>query len=273
MSRWFRIYDEVLDDPKVQRLQPDLFKAWVNLLCLASRNAGELPPIDDIAFALRVTRDVTRDWLKALLDRGLIDGDLDSENLCPHNWGGRQFRSDHDPTALERQRKKRARDAAYVTRDKPVTSRPPETDTETETDNSEADASLVGGEAPDAGGSTVVDLEQAKIERVKAAKRQALSELGGWWNGVAASLGLPQIDAIKAGSSRESHAWARCREWLGDHDDGLNGMFVQLEARIRGSPFLRGERQWACTFDWIVNATNFQKVLDGNYEDRKAQRG
>lgn len=27
MSRWFRVYDDMLDDPKVQRLDPELFKA------------------------------------------------------------------------------------------------------------------------------------------------------------------------------------------------------------------------------------------------------
>jgi len=34
MSQWFRMYAEVLDDPKVQRLSGDEFKAWVNILCL-----------------------------------------------------------------------------------------------------------------------------------------------------------------------------------------------------------------------------------------------
>ena len=41
-------------------------------------------------------------------------------------------------------------------------------------------------------------------------------------------------------------------------------------ARIRGSPYLRGEvNGFRVTFDWIINASNFQKILEGNYEVRK----
>ena len=31
---WFRFYHGALHDPKVQSLRPELFKFWVNLLCL-----------------------------------------------------------------------------------------------------------------------------------------------------------------------------------------------------------------------------------------------
>lgn len=107
MSRWFRMYDDVLDDPKVQRLPPDLFKAWVNLLCLASRNDGLLPDIEDIAFALRLSHDVTRDIVVTLSQRGLLD---EEEGLSPHNWKQRQFKSDTSEDARDRKRKQRARE-------------------------------------------------------------------------------------------------------------------------------------------------------------------
>lgn len=128
MSRWFRMYSDVLDDPKVQRLPPDLFKAWVNLLCLASRNGGMLPGVEDIAFALRMSQDVTRNMVRDLSQRGLLD---DADGLTPHNWNERQFRSDKDETASERKRRQREREKQPivtddVTRDTTVTSRPPE---------------------------------------------------------------------------------------------------------------------------------------------------
>ena len=135
MSRWFRMYCDVLDDPKVQKLPAPLFKSWVNLLCLAGRNDGKLPPADDIAFALRIGDDVTRDMLRDLTDRGLID---DADGLAPHNWSERQFKSDKDENATERKRAQRERDKKgenqdisanvtdNVTRDIPVTSHPPE---------------------------------------------------------------------------------------------------------------------------------------------------
>ena len=54
MTRWFRVYDDLVDDPKVQRLEPSLFKALINLWCLTSANDGVFPPIDEIAFKLRM---------------------------------------------------------------------------------------------------------------------------------------------------------------------------------------------------------------------------
>jgi len=148
MSRWFRMYADVLDDPKVQRLAPGLFKAWVNLLCLASRHDGQLPAMEDIAFALRLDENVTRDIIRDLLKCGLLE---ECDGLSPHNWRGRQFKSDADETATERKRKQRERDKVkengpvtppvtdHVTRDGDVTSHPPE-QIRTDTEQSRADA-------------------------------------------------------------------------------------------------------------------------------------
>lgn len=140
MSRWFRLYDEMLDDPKVQRLPPDLFKAWVNLLCLANRNGGCLPGVEDIAFALRVDDDRATEIVTRLIELGLLDPQTDGE-LCPHNWNSRQFKSDGDPTAAERQARKRLRDASVTVTDQSrVTSRSPDTETDTEADKVSAPA-------------------------------------------------------------------------------------------------------------------------------------
>lgn len=136
MSRWFRMYTDVLDDPKVQKLPPPLFKVWVNLLCLASRHDGILPPLEDIAFALRLDDEACDLAIQDLVKRGLLD---DEDALKPHNWDARQFRSDQDPTAAERQRAKRARDRSqHVTRDNTDESRPPDTDTDTDTEQTQS---------------------------------------------------------------------------------------------------------------------------------------
>ena len=43
-----------------------------------------------------------------------------------------------------------------------------------------------------------------------------------------------------------------------------------LMTRIRGSPYLRGEvNGFRVSFDWIVNPSNYQKIMEGNYENRK----
>jgi len=146
MSRWFRMYDDLLDDPKVQRLEPVLFKAWVNFLCLASRNDGVLPPTEDIAFVLRIDEGVAELWLAQLAERGLID-DIEGETK-PHNWDKRQFRSDRDETAADRKRRHRAKSTdvtrdvtGHVTRDTPEdVTRTEQSRTDTEQSRAESDA-------------------------------------------------------------------------------------------------------------------------------------
>jgi hypothetical protein len=130
MTHWFRVYEDLVDDPKVQRLDPPLFKALINLWCLTSANGGVLPQIDEIAFKLRMKPEKTRRVLHRLKAERLIEED--ETGTHPHNWAGRQFKSDvGDPTAAERMRRHRNRQRNdSVT--PPVTSRSPETEAETE---------------------------------------------------------------------------------------------------------------------------------------------
>lgn len=147
MSRWFRLYDRLLDDPKAQRLPPDVFKGWINLLCLAARSEGKLPGLSDIAFALRITDREADSLVTTLLDAGLLDDEPDGAR--PHNWDGLQFVTDADKSNAERQRRWRAKNGSKnsesVTGDRNVTKRLPEqnrTDNRTEqTRVTRADAS------------------------------------------------------------------------------------------------------------------------------------
>jgi hypothetical protein len=104
MSKWFRFYDAALDDPKVQKLAPTIFKAWVNILCLASRNEGAIPPLEDVAFALRVDEDRAQEWIAALISAGLIDQTGNGSE--PHNWQERQFKSDGSSERVKRFRER-----------------------------------------------------------------------------------------------------------------------------------------------------------------------
>lgn len=126
MSRWFRVYDDLVDDPKVQRLSPDLFKALVNLWCLASKNDGALPAAEDIGFKLRMPLEKVKKVIAALHDADLIE--TDETGLRPHNWSGRQFKSDVSNERVKRHRQRRCN----VTLD--VTATPPDTESEAETE-------------------------------------------------------------------------------------------------------------------------------------------
>jgi len=132
MARWFRLYDEVLNDPKVQRLDGETFKAWINILCIVSQNSGRLPEIPEMAFALRIDDNACRTVVERLLNATLIDrvnGGPNGWHYAPHGWGERQYKSD---TSTERVKR-------FRQRSKTVTVTPPDTDTDT--DNTLAKAS------------------------------------------------------------------------------------------------------------------------------------
>ncbi len=127
-GRWFRMYDEVVDHPKVQRLSDSAFRAWVNLMCIASRGGGRIGgDLEDLSFCLRKPRPRVRELLEVLVRAGLINAEGD--DFRPHDWADHQYESDN---AKERVRRHRGRYSnGGVTAD--VT--PPETEAESETDS------------------------------------------------------------------------------------------------------------------------------------------
>lgn len=101
MTRWFRMYDDVLNDPKAQKLSDAAFRGWVNIMCLASKNDGILEqPVENIAFSLRKSLPKTRELIQTLQSGGLLDR---TENgWKPHNWETRQYKSDVSTARVKR---------------------------------------------------------------------------------------------------------------------------------------------------------------------------
>ena len=118
--RWFRFYDEALDDPKVQRLAPNLFKTWVNLLCIASKSDGKLPSDDDLAFKLRISVQDAAQQMQDLILAELIDIGPKGERF-PHNWQSRQYASDSSAERMRKHRKNKKENKGDVTGDGAVT--------------------------------------------------------------------------------------------------------------------------------------------------------
>lgn len=121
--RWFRLYDEVLNDPKVQNLSADMFKMWVNILCLASKNDGVLPPISDVAFALRCNAGAVTEAFHILLEAKLltVTKNQHGEVYQPHNWAKRQFKSDTSSDRVKRHRERKKTVSCNVTETAPDT--------------------------------------------------------------------------------------------------------------------------------------------------------
>lgn len=238
-NRWFRLYDEILDDPKVQKLSADDFRTWINLLCLASRNQGRLPALEDIAFALRWSIDATLAVVERLLNATLIDrvsGGPDGWGYAPHAWHERQYKSD---TSTER-----------VKRFRNVTKALHETASESDTDTDKKSSPI--GEpkkAADASRGTRLPDDWALP-----------CEWTDWAieHGATLAVVIEQADRFRdywrscpAAKGRKADWFATWRNWMRDKIDGkprINGHARPVrptgEDRIRalfGSDALRGE--------------------------------
>jgi hypothetical protein len=108
MSLWFRFYSGVVDDPKAQMLSPEMFKHWVNVLCIAAQHNGELPAISVTSFTLCLSETKVAAILTKLNALELLD--KTDKSFKPHNWDRRQYKTDHaDNTNAERQKNLRRR--------------------------------------------------------------------------------------------------------------------------------------------------------------------
>ena len=103
---WFRVYDTLPDNPKMQRLPDPLFKACINLWCIAKRNGGPLPCVEDVAFALRVPVAKVSAWLAKLKAARLMDED-EHGTFTPHDWNEHQYESDSSTPRVKKHREKR----------------------------------------------------------------------------------------------------------------------------------------------------------------------
>lgn len=134
MGRWFRFYDDAINDPKILKLPEASRWHWTALLCIASKNDGFLPSTEDVALMLRVKPPAAAAIIALMKTAGLLD--FADGKFSPHNWNGRQYKSDVSTERVKRFRK----------RERNVSETPPETETETEQITV---ATATGAEAPD----------------------------------------------------------------------------------------------------------------------------
>jgi hypothetical protein len=87
------------------------------------------------------------------------------------------------------------------------------------------------------------------------------------WNTFATLYNLNKITEIEKGSERWSRLQSRMKK------EGFN--FDSLLETMGKSPFLLGQvdpkpgsARFFATFDWIINKSNYQKIVEGNYLER-----
>ncbi len=126
--RWLRLYDDTINDPKIIKLPEATRWHWIAMLCIASKNDGALPALDDVAIQLRVTAAKATEIISALVKAQLLD--KTETGFAPHNWNGRQYKSDVSTDRVKRFRNGQRNVSPPVT--STVSETPPETEADTE---------------------------------------------------------------------------------------------------------------------------------------------
>ena len=85
------------------------------------------------------------------------------------------------------------------------------------------------------------------------------------WNTLS-DLGIKSLRSITPGSKREKNLKTRLKEFGEDS-------FDEVIDHIQHSKYLQGKvNGWIVDFDWAVLPSNYQKILDGKYDDREEKK-
>nr|DAK85889.1 MAG TPA: replisome organizer [Caudoviricetes sp.] len=109
-------------------------------------------------------------------------------------------------------------------------------------------------------GKDSIEGERAPTREPVHSKAQTIVDL---FNGLCPSLSKVTV----LSTCREKAITARLKEFTVEQ-------FTTVFKKAEASKFLTGRngKAWRANFDWLINASNFVKVLDGNYDDRAANR-
>lgn len=103
---WFRMYHDVINDPKVYRLTIGRRWRWVELLCISSKakDRGMLPGLEDIAFHLGVKLPEAESIMADMVRNGLVDQVDGGKRFAIHDWDEHQRKSDDVAERVRRHR-------------------------------------------------------------------------------------------------------------------------------------------------------------------------
>lgn len=254
---WFRMYSDFLEDPKIVSLAFEDQRHFIGVLALKCSGVIDQecrPDLMDklVAQRLWIDHSAIREVKRRLIDAGLID-----ESWQPIAWDKRQFTSDHDPTAAERQRRKREKDKGkkelnQVTDESRVTSRTGHAevttlDTDTDTDKESANA-LMSSDA-------IAPVDRCAVlgcphQEIIALYHETLPEL----KTIVASRWEGSKDAIALRS-----------RWREDKRHQSLTFWERLFRTVRTNPHWMGQGQsgWrGADLRWLVQRQNFDKICD-----------
>lgn len=104
--KWFRFYNEIIDDPKIAKMSPKTYQFFTFLMCLASEceQNGIIPlPIKDISWRLRIPEKKIKTYISELRNLNILS---DNPAISFINWNKRQYKSDSSNERVKRYREK-----------------------------------------------------------------------------------------------------------------------------------------------------------------------
>ena len=262
--KWIKITTDIFDDEKILLIEslPDAYAiivVWFKLLCLAGKqnNSGvfmindKMPYTDKmLATIFRMKETTVQLALTTFQQFGMVeivDGVITIPNWGKHqNLDQLQARKEYMQKYMREYREKQK--LLTGGNDSNVNGKV----------NSKVNVNDPEEERDKEGDIRRKKEKDITAEPGKAADVQRIIDS---WN----SLGLNKVKAINPDTSR----YAMLRKRLKDY--GVDTIVEGVD-KIRNSSFLQGHNNkgWTVTFDWFIKPDNFQKVIDGNYDDRKA---
>lgn len=246
-NTWFRMYSEFATDPKVQMLSEVDQRRLTMLFCLRCNGHVTLHD-DEVTFLLRISNDSWMVTKELFIAKGFINSD--NEVL---NWDKRQFISDSSSERVARHRAKKKDDVTQCN----VTVTPPDTEqiqnrTDTDINTGDQKSGLSEKSAPS---DSKIDICPHKEIIALYAKHLPAGIQPKVWN-----------------ETRQSALRARWRE---DEKRQNLAWWDKFFYYISKSDFLTGKinakdkRAFEISLDWICNASNFVKIIEGRYENKE----
>lgn len=201
------------------------------VMLLCMRCNGDVTLQDEhVTFMLRITQE---EWMRTkdiFIDLGFIDSD---NNVL--NWDKRQFISDSSAARVARHRAKRN---GKVTKCN-VTETPPE---QNRTEQNRTEIFVNQSTKPQCPHDEIIALYHKH---------------------------LPTLPAVRIVNEKRKKLFRQ--RWLEDSTRQNLEYWAKLFIYISKSDFLTGKTgTWQADLEWIMNASNFVKIIEGKYENRRA---
>ena len=279
--KWIKITTDIFDDEKILLIESlpeadSIIVIWFKLLCLAGKmnNSGVFMLNDKIAYTNKMLSTIFRRKestvqlaLKTFEQFGMVKI-IDGVITIP-NWGKHQNLEQME----DRKRYQREYQREYRKKQKLLASG------ENEGENSDSKClhkhlhedlhkpninSLEGEEEEEEDKEKEIERDIKVLSDFSPEKSPEPhpADIVNLFNSICKSF--PQVKQLT--ENRKKAIKARLRTYtLAD--------FETVFRNAESSAFLKGKnkRNWSATFDWILNDSNFAKILEGNYSDSKAE--